>query len=158
GEAVASPSEQEAQLEAIAHALPPLARRAPGLYIDFAWRGPARSYLDLLADRFASLAAHRAPAVARPREGREAIVRKLRARDGVVCQDAELSRSEMWRQRGQYAAVLSPHGGGLDCHRTWEALALGHLVVVPSSSIDPLFAGLRVVAVADWDEVNAGNL
>jgi len=62
------------------------------------------------------------------------------------------------RRRGQYAAVLSPHGGGLDCHRTWEALALGHLVVVPSSSVDPLFDGLRVVPVTRWSDVTAGNL
>jgi hypothetical protein len=54
--------------------------------------------------------------------------------------------------------VLSPHGGGLDCHRTWEALALGHLVVVPSSPLDRLFEGLPVVTVSDWDQANSRNL
>ncbi len=85
-------------------------------------------------------------------------MKTLCRREAVVCQEAPLPRSEMWRRRGQYAAVLSPHGGGLDCHRTWEALALGHLVVVPSSALDPLFEGLRVVPVQSWDEIDWKNL
>lgn len=31
--------------------------------------------------------------------------------------------------------VLSPPGNGLDCHRTWEAVALGAIPIVQSSSI-----------------------
>ncbi len=157
-ERVASPSEQEHQLKAIASALPPLERREPLLYIDFAWSHSARAYLDTVLRSFIRIERHPAPAAARLREGRRAVVGKLRRRPGVICQETPLPRSEMWRRRGQYAAVLSPHGGGLDCHRTWEALALGHLVVVPSSSLDPLFEGLRVVAVSDWDQVRAANL
>jgi hypothetical protein len=141
GETVASPSEQEAQLEAIAQALPPLDRRIPAIYLDFA-----------------SGSRGAAPAAARLPESRRAILRKLRGQEAMVCQKSPLPRGEMWRRRGQYAAVLSPHGGGLDCHRTWEALALGHLVVVPSSSLDPLLEGLRIVAVSDWDQVSVANL
>lgn len=144
GESVASPSQQEAALEAIRDALPPLERRIPGVYIDFAWSKPIRHYP--------------APAAARLPESRRAIVKTLRRQEAVICQEAPLPRGEMWRRRGQYAAVLSPHGGGLDCHRTWEALALGHLVVVPSSSLDPLFEGLRVAPVTRWSDVTAGNL
>ncbi len=144
GESLASPSQQEVKLEAIRDALPPLERRLPCVYIDFAGEVRARSYP--------------APAAARLSESRRAIVKMLQRRDAVLCQEAPLPRSELWRQRGQYAAVLSPHGGGLDCHRTWEALALGHLVVVPSSALDPLFEGLRVVPVRSWDEVDAKNL
>jgi len=158
GESMASPREQEAELEAIARALPPLERRNPRLYLDFAWNfSREKAYFDLMWPRSVD-GNDRSPATARLPEGRKAIVRKLRWRRGVVCQKSRLPRAEMWRQRGQYAAVASPHGGGLDCHRTWEALALGHLVVVPSSSLDPLFEGLRVAAVADWGEVRAKNL
>jgi len=64
----------------------------------------------------------------------------------------------MWRKRGAYAFVLSPHGTGLDCHRTWEALALGHIVIVPSSSLDLLYRDLPVVAVKDWSELTAEKL
>jgi len=144
GEAVASPSQQEAALEAIAAELPPLEQREPRIYIDFAWSKPLRHYP--------------APAAARLPESRRTIVKQLRWRGITVRQKSPLPRSEMWRRRGAFAAVLSPHGGGLDCHRTWEALALGHLVVVPTSSLDPLFEGLPVAAVSSWDEVTASNL
>jgi hypothetical protein len=158
GEGRASPREQEIQLETIARALPPLERRDPGLYLDFAWNfSRRRAYLDLMWPLPVD-GNDRAPATARLPEGRKTIVRKLRWRRAVVCQKTRLPRAEMWRRRGRYAAVVSPHGGGLDCHRTWEALALGHLVVVPSSSLDPLFEGLRVWPVSDWDEVRAKNL
>ena len=49
--------------------------------------------------------------------------------------------------------VLSPHGNGLDCHRTWEALYLGVIPVVKKSSLDPLYEGLPVVIVNDWSEI-----
>jgi hypothetical protein len=49
--------------------------------------------------------------------------------------------------------VLSPHGNGLDCHRTWEALALGCIPIVKSSGVDPLFEGLPVWIVHEWSEV-----
>ncbi len=158
GERMASPHQQEVELETLARALPPLERRDPRLYLDFSWNFAwAQAYLDMMWPLSVD-GNDTAPATARLPEGRRAIVRKLRWRRAVVCQKRRLPRGEMWRRRGQYAAVLSPHGGGLDCHRTWEALALGHLVVVPSSSLDPLFEGLRVVAVSDWDQVRAGNL
>jgi hypothetical protein len=47
---------------------------------------------------------------------------------------------------------------GLDCHRTWEALALGHIVLVPTSSLDPLYTGLPVVPFRSWDEIAPANL
>ncbi|HJX83225.1 MAG TPA: hypothetical protein VJ723_02640, partial [Candidatus Angelobacter sp.] len=52
----------------------------------------------------------------------------------------------------------SPHGLGLDCHRTWEALALGHIVLVPASSVDSLYGGLPVVSLQNWNEVTSSNL
>lgn len=48
--------------------------------------------------------------------------------------------------------MASTHGNGLDCHRTWEALLLGCIVVTKRSSLDSLFDGLPVVLVDDWSE------
>lgn len=62
-------------------------------------------------------------------------------------------RFESWLHQLDYAFVLSPHGGGLDCHRTWEALALGCYPIVRTSGIDSLFEGLPVLIVADWSDV-----
>ena len=144
GEEMATPGQQEAGLTAIRDDLPSLEHRTAAVYVDFAWDRSLRHYP--------------VPAAARLRESRGDIVTMLSRRQFVVCQSASLPRREMWRRRGRYAAVLSPHGGGLDCHRTWEALALGHLVVVPSSSLDPLFEGLPVVPVRSWGEVTEENL
>lgn len=49
--------------------------------------------------------------------------------------------------------VLSPHGDGLDCYRTWEALLMGSYPVVKTSSLDPLYEDLPVVIVKEWNEV-----
>lgn len=49
--------------------------------------------------------------------------------------------------------VISPPGGGLDCHRTWEALLMGCYPVVISNTLNPLYEDLPVVIVKDWNEV-----
>lgn len=49
--------------------------------------------------------------------------------------------------------IISPHGAGLDCHRTWEALLLGSIPVVQSSTLDGLYADLPVVIVPKWSQV-----
>jgi hypothetical protein len=142
GQDMATPAEQEAELEDIAHELPPLAARIPAIYIDFvqsAYRTPAPPGASLVQPRMWVAAV-------------------LRFQPRVVHQDTELARAETWRRRGEYAFVLSPHGVGLDCHRTWEALVLGHVVLVPSSSLDPLFDEVRAFPFASWNDLTADNL
>jgi len=39
------------------------------------------------------------------------------------------TRTELWNKMCEYAFVYSPNGRGFDCHRTWEALALGCIVI-----------------------------
>lgn len=50
--------------------------------------------------------------------------------------------------------VLSPRGNGLDCHRTWEAILMGAIPIVKSSTLDPLFKDLPVLIVKDWQDIN----
>ncbi len=69
-----------------------------------------------------------------------------------------LRRTELWKKKGGYAFSISPHGNGLDCHRTWEDLALGCIVIVKTSPLDPLYEGLPVVIVDDWNEITKENL
>tara|TARA_B100000989_G_scaffold253810_1_gene202307 strand:- start:696 stop:2324 length:1629 start_codon:yes stop_codon:yes gene_type:complete len=54
--------------------------------------------------------------------------------------------------------VLSPRGAGIDCHRTWEVLAIGRIPIVLSSSIDKLYKDLPVVIIKDWSEINKNFL
>ena len=53
-----------------------------------------------------------------------------------------------------YAFVISPHGGGYDCHRTWEALILGCIPIVKTSKIDILYKDLPVLIVNNWIDIN----
>lgn len=149
GENITSPEQQEAILKSVAAQLRPCKDRIPKVYVDFAWQKGLglRAYR-----RFHPLAGTRF------RESRRKIARKLRNNENVFSQIGPLPRTELWRQRGEHAFVLSPHGTGLDCHRTWEALALGHILLVPTSSLDSLYEGLPVVALQRWDEITTENL
>ena len=65
-----------------------------------------------------------------------------------------VDRNQTWTNQSKYAFVLSPIGHGLDCHRTWEALILGCIVIVVSSPLDTLYEGLPVLIINDWNEIN----
>lgn len=62
-------------------------------------------------------------------------------------------RAIAWNRQSQFIFVLSPMGGGYDCHRTWEALCLGCIPIVKSSGLDPLFTDLPVLIVKNWSDV-----
>lgn len=64
-------------------------------------------------------------------------------------------REQYWKEIASTKYVASPPGHGWDCHRTWEALALGSIPIVESSGIDKLFLDneLPVSIITDWAEV-----
>lgn len=66
----------------------------------------------------------------------------------------QVDRITSWTKQINYAFVLSPHGNGLDCHRTWEALVLGCIPIVKKSAIDVLYDELPALIVNDWNEIN----
>src|SRR5919108_939940 len=136
GEDMASPQEQERMLQSIRGEFRPAQDRTRKVYIDFAWQ-----------------AAH----LYRPAK-RQQIIAKLLTNECVVFQTKALPRRQLWRKWGEYAFVISPHGIGLDCHRTWEALACGSIVLVPSSPLDSLYEGLPVIPVKDWNHITPRNL
>jgi hypothetical protein len=51
--------------------------------------------------------------------------------------------------------VISPRGNGLDCHRTWEALARGCIVVTMKDMSLDLFEGMPVIYVSSWNEIES---
>jgi hypothetical protein len=69
-----------------------------------------------------------------------------------------IPRIETWKKQGEYAFVVSPHGNGLDCHRQWEALCLGCIPIVKTSSIDEVYAKLPVLILKDWSEITQALL
>jgi len=64
-------------------------------------------------------------------------------------------REHYWKDIASTKYVASPSGAGWDCHRTWEALALGSIPIVESTGMDKLFLdnGLPVSIITDWAEV-----
>jgi hypothetical protein len=74
--------------------------------------------------------------------------------DCVFYEPSRVTQSETFQHQIEYAFVVSPHGNGLDCHRTWEALVLGCIPIVNTSALDPLFSDLPVLIVDSWSQVN----
>jgi hypothetical protein len=66
-----------------------------------------------------------------------------------------VNRNQTWENQSIYAFVLSPAGGGLDCHRTWEAIALGCIPIVKrwNLPIDMVYDDLPVLIVNEWADI-----
>jgi hypothetical protein len=133
----ATPAAQEAELEVLRSAAPPNARRLPRVHADFHFNKHKQQVWG---------------------DDRQAVQDALRDNPDVQFQMEKVSRIDLWREKTRYAFVVSPHGNGLDCHRTWESLVLGNIVIVKRSSLDPLYQGLPVVIVDDWREITGDNL
>lgn len=80
--------------------------------------------------------------------------------DKSICyfQPKPLPTATTWEMQSNYQFVLSPHGAGLDCHRTWEALVLGCIPIIKAARLNDLFTGLPVIVVNDWQEISPALL
>jgi hypothetical protein len=65
-----------------------------------------------------------------------------------------VNRKISFENQIKYAFVVSPHGNGLDCHRTWEALGIGCIPIVKTSPVDSLYEDLPVLIVKNWSDIN----
>ena len=74
-------------------------------------------------------------------------------KDLVYYEEKKINRNETWKAQVLYAFVISPHGNGLDCHRTWEALCLGCIPIVKTSKLNPLYDNLPVLIVQSWSDI-----
>lgn len=138
---IASPKEQELQLMKIRDSQP--AERHNLAYADFHFNNSSRH----LVKRDIKIS-----------KNRRNIYKQLSGNQSVFFQAGRLERVKLWQQMVNFDFVISPHGSGLDCHRTWEALALGCYVIVEKSCLDPLYASLPVKIVDDFEEITAANL
>lgn len=136
GEDKSSPEDQERILKFVAKGFRPARARTHKVYVDFAWQS-ANTYLS---------------------GKRQRILRQILTNDCFVFQSKALPRTQVWRKWGEYAFVLSPPGRGLDCHRTWEALACGNIVLAQSSPLDCLFEDLPVIPIKDWSQITEKSL
>ena len=72
----------------------------------------------------------------------------------VYYEPTEIKRIETWKNQINYAFVISPHGGGRDCHRLWEALVLGCIPIVRTSPLDQMYKDLPVLILNTWGDLN----
>lgn len=76
----------------------------------------------------------------------------------VYYEDNKVSRLITWNKQKDFAFVICPHGGGLDCHRNWEALCLGCIPIVKTSPIDDLYKDLPVLIIKSWEDIDINLL
>lgn len=74
-------------------------------------------------------------------------------KDLVYYENNRKGRKETYENQSKYAFVISPHGNGYDCHRTWEALILGCIPIVKKSNLDDLYIDLPVLIVNNWSDI-----
>lgn len=139
---IGSPQQQETQLKSILKKLKPTYLRKKRAFVDFqlsdTMHGDHKRHLQFQEDRTS--------------------IFNFLLPTGLIDYAKWMKRSDLWKTKGEYAFSISPHGNGLDCHRTWEDLILGCIVIVKKSPLDPLYDGLPVVIVNNWSEITKQNL
>ena len=137
------PGNQQLTLKAIRDEIPPFAERPCRVYANY----------HLNMDTFL-----RSPEAQKRYRARREALEKTRNLPFVYYEPRQIPRNEVWRKHRDFAFELSPHGNGLDCHRTWEAILLKCVPIVKTSPLDSMYDGLPVAIVADWSEVTEANL
>ena len=137
------PMQQLKELESICSSLKPTEDRPIKSICDFAFNdsmhGKYQRHLDFHEDR-------------------KTIWSILATKGFATHLSQKVSRKELWQLKGGCAFDISPPGNGVDCHRTWESLALGCIVIIKDSFLNPLFEDLPVVIVKSWSDISEQSL
>ena len=131
---------QEKLLKDIRQQLQPLSKRNITVYANFHHNNSSSRYKDILG------------------EDRKSIYNNNKDNKLIYFEPIHISRKDCWLAHGNHSFVMSPHGNGLDCHRTWEALVLGNIPIVKTSPINSVYENLPVIIVSDWSEITLSNL
>jgi hypothetical protein len=84
--------------------------------------------------------------------------KELLHRDSCFFPENRQHRALSWNAQSHFSFIASPSGAGIDCHRTWEAIALGLIPIIERNLCNDLFADLPVLIIDSWEEVNLENL
>ena len=68
-------------------------------------------------------------------------------------QTKKIGHKNFLEQSRRFRFVLSPPGNGISCHRTWEALYMNRVPIVPANNETGIYADLPVLVVDDWFSV-----
>ena len=130
--ATMTPEEQDKEIEEIRNKGLPFSKRSIKCYSNF--------HFNMQRDRIHTQDRH---------DAKEQIPEEC-----IYYEPKHILRKETYLKQLEYAFVVCPHGNGLDCHRQWEALVLGCIPIVKSSSIDILYDDLPVLIVKEWSDIN----
>jgi len=76
-------------------------------------------------------------------------------------QESYCDRGTFWTKVGSHRFIVSPPGNGVDCHRTWETIAMGSIPIV-SDKLHSLYEknGLNVVSLTDeqWGQLAGADV
>ena len=91
---------------------------------------------------------------------REYLHLKLKKNKLITFTAKMLSFKDIFKLYNDYTFVLSPRGNGMDCHRTWELLLAGCIIITRTSPLDEMYIknNLPVVILKSWTELNKNLL
>lgn len=137
---VSTPYIQDTGIREISLSLPSLSERPLSVFANFNVINSSRRHIHTIG------------------EDRKSIRNQIKNNSNIHFQDRYIERDKCWLKHGEHSFVISPHGMGLDCHRTWEALILGCIPIVKSSPIDSVYKDLPIVILDSWAEITKDNL
>ena len=85
---------------------------------------------------------------------RDKLIDKLDQLEHIIYSEKRQDLKTTWKNYSKYKYVLSLPGAGLDCHRTWEALALGATVITVHSPLDTLLSNYKVIILDRLERLN----
>jgi hypothetical protein len=92
-----------------------------------------------------------------PYEGRKKFLEYVRAGKCPVCDYCSdtMPAIDLWKKYGEYKYVLSPHGNGVDCGRSWEIMLMGAIPVIEywPGAVGYAQAGLAATTVTQPEEL-----
>lgn len=89
---------------------------------------------------------------------RTEIIRQLKWKSQYKILRKRIKKKKLINEYLQNGSVLSVRGNGHDCHRTWEALAVGVPVIVYTPEINNLLRQYGIYSVTDRSELYSKNL
>lgn len=65
-----------------------------------------------------------------------------------------LERAQFYEELSSSIFALSPFGLEVDSVRSWEAVALGSIPIMEHTFVDPIYEGMPVIKIHNWEEVD----
>lgn len=87
---------------------------------------------------------------------RKKMYQTLKNNNLIKFQNKIIDYKNIFEKYAQHRFVLSPRGNGLDCHRTWEIILLGSIVITETSSLDDMYIqnNLPVIILNKYEDLN----